>query len=155
MRTTPRSAADSILYTLLLYGAPVWAEAMRFENNRLKYIRIQRLMNIKIANTFRNTSTEALCMLAGTTPIIIRKEGAVMQYYLRKGKRALIQSIDLEMERKYWPHPADVVETIEVKEYDDKTIQIYTDGSRNEQGWVGSGNFLWKGTRKKNKVQAG
>jgi hypothetical protein len=31
---------------LLLYGAPIWAEAMRFEYNRLKYIRVQRLMNI-------------------------------------------------------------------------------------------------------------
>ena len=37
---------------LLLYGALVWAEAMRFEYNRLKYIRVQRLMNIKIAKEF-------------------------------------------------------------------------------------------------------
>ena len=32
---------------LLLYCAPVWAEAMKFEYNRIKYIRVQRLMNIK------------------------------------------------------------------------------------------------------------
>ena len=122
----------------------VWAEAMRFEYNRLKYIRVQRLMNIKIAKAFRTTSTEALCMLAGMTPIIIRTEEAVKQYFLRKGKGALTQSVDLEVERKYWPHPADVVEIIEVKEYDDKTIQIYTDGSRNEQG-VGSGVVIFSG----------
>ena len=36
----------------LLYGAPVWAQAMRFEYNRLKHIRVQRLMNIKIAKEF-------------------------------------------------------------------------------------------------------
>ena len=36
----------------------VWAEAMRFEYNRLKYIRVQRQMNIKIAKAFRTTSTE-------------------------------------------------------------------------------------------------
>jgi len=83
-------------------------------------------------------------MLAGMTPIIIRTEEAVKQYFLRKGKGALTQSIDLEVERKYWPHPADVVEIIEVKEYDDKTIQIYTDGSRNEQG-VGSGVVIFSG----------
>jgi len=57
---------------LLLYGAPVWREAMRFKYNRLKYIRVQRLMNIKIAKAFRTTSSKALCILAGTTPIIIR-----------------------------------------------------------------------------------
>jgi len=129
---------------LLLYGAPVWAEAMRFEYKRLKYIRVQRLMNIKIAKAFRTTSTEALCVLAGRTPIIIRTEQAVKQYFLRKGKGALNQSIDLEVERKHWPHPAVLVEIIEVKEYDDKTIQIYTDGSRNEQGF-GSGVAIFSG----------
>ena len=34
---------------LLLYGAPVWTEVMRFEYNRLKYVRLQRVMNIKVA----------------------------------------------------------------------------------------------------------
>ena len=84
---------------LLLYGAPVWAEAMRFEY-RIKYVRVQRLMNIKIAKAFRTTSSEALCILAGTTPIIIRTEEAVKQYFIRKGKGTLTQSIDLEVEPK-------------------------------------------------------
>jgi len=115
---------------------------MRFEYNRLKYIRLQRLMNIKIAKAFRTTWTKALCKLAGTTPIIIRTEEAVKQFFLRKGKGGLTQSVDLEVERKYWPHAADVVEIIGLKEYDDKTIQIYTDGSRNEKrGWVRRGKF--------------
>jgi ribonuclease HI len=38
------------------------------------------------------------------------------------------------VELKKWPHPADVAEFIEMKEYDDQTIQIYTDGSKNKQG---------------------
>ena len=45
---------------LLLYGAPVWAEAMKIEYNRVKYIRVQRLMNIKMAKAFRTTSSEAV-----------------------------------------------------------------------------------------------
>jgi len=100
-------------------------------------------MNIKIAKAFR-TSSEALCILAGTTPIIIRTEEAVKQYFLRKGKGALTQLIDLEVQGKNWPHPADVVAFIEVKEYDDKTMQIYTDGSKNEQG-VGAGVAIFSG----------
>jgi len=119
------------ILSLLLYGAPVWAEAMRFEYNRLKYIRVQRLMNIKTAKAFRTTSSEALCILAGTTPIIIRTEEAAKQHFLRRGKGALTQSIDQEVELKNWPHPAGVAAFIEVKEYDDKTMQIYTDGSKN------------------------
>jgi ribonuclease HI len=129
---------------LLLYGAAIWAEAMRFQYNRLKYIRVQRIMNIKIAKAYRTTSSEALCILTGTTPIIIRAEEAAKKYFLRKGKEALIQSTYLEVELKNWPHPADVAAFIEVKEYDDKTIQIYTDGNKNEQG-VGAGVAIFSG----------
>jgi len=71
---------------LLIYSAPVWAEAMMFEYNRIKYVRVQRLMNIKIAKEFCTTSSEALCILVGMTPIIIRTEEPVNQYFLRKGK---------------------------------------------------------------------
>jgi hypothetical protein len=95
-------------------------------------------MNIKIAKSFRTSSSEALCFSAGTTPIIIKTEELVKQYFPRKGKGAQTQSIYLEVERKNWPHPADAVAFIEVEEYDEKTIQIYTDGSKNEQG-VGAG----------------
>ena len=59
---------------------------MRFEYNRIKYVRAQKIMNIKIAKAFRTTSSEALCILAVTTPIIIRMEEAVKKYFLRKGK---------------------------------------------------------------------
>jgi ribonuclease HI len=45
--------------------------------------------------------------------------------------------MDLEVELKNWPHPAEVAAIIEVKEYEDQSIQIYTDGSKHELG-VGS-----------------
>jgi len=45
-----------------------------FKYNKLKYIRVQSLMHIRIAKAFRTTSSEALCILAGTTPIIIKTE---------------------------------------------------------------------------------
>jgi len=62
---------------LLLYGAPVWIEAMKHEFNRRKYIRTQRMINILTAKAFRTTSNEALCILTGLTPIIIKMEEAV------------------------------------------------------------------------------
>jgi ATP-dependent Clp protease adapter protein ClpS len=57
---------------LLTYGATVWIEAMNYEHNRQKYIRVQRLINIRIAKAYRTASSEALCMLTGMTPIIIK-----------------------------------------------------------------------------------
>ena len=65
---------------LLTYGAPVWIEAMNHEHNRRKYIRVQRLINISMAKAYRTTSSEALCMLTATTPIIIKLEEIVKRY---------------------------------------------------------------------------
>jgi len=71
---------------LLLYGAPVWTEGMKYAYNRLKYIRVRRLMNIRMIKAFRTTSGEALCIVKEMTPIIIKTEEAVKQYNIRKRK---------------------------------------------------------------------
>jgi len=71
----------------VLYGAPVWIEAMKCACNRRKYIRVQRLMNLRIAKAFRTTSSEALCILAGLTPIIIINTGEAVKLYNLKRDR--------------------------------------------------------------------
>ena len=75
------AAMDTIhkgaILPLLTYGAPVWIEAMNHEYNRRKCITVQRLINISLAKAYRTTSTEALCMLTATTPIIITFEETV------------------------------------------------------------------------------
>jgi hypothetical protein len=60
------------IQTLLTYGAPIWIEAMNYEHNRQKYIRVQRLININMVKAYRTTSSEALCMLTRMTPITIK-----------------------------------------------------------------------------------
>jgi hypothetical protein len=45
---------------LLLYGAPVWIDTLEKECNKTVYNRVQRPINIKIANAFQ-TSNKALC----------------------------------------------------------------------------------------------
>jgi len=45
---------------LMLYVAPVWIDAMKYEHNRQKYIRDQRLMNLRMAKAYRTTSSESL-----------------------------------------------------------------------------------------------
>jgi hypothetical protein len=54
----------------------------------------------------------------------------------RNGRVTL--SDDLEVEHQNWPNPADEVKTTENREYEQRTILIYMDGSKNEHG-VGSG----------------
>jgi len=59
---------------LLIYGAPVWIKTIRKENYKAKIIRVQRLINIKMANANRTVSHEALCVLTGTMPINLKIE---------------------------------------------------------------------------------
>ena len=101
-------------------------------------------MNIRVAKAFRTTPSEALCIVTGMTPIIIKTEEAVKQYNIRETKESQTQLIDREVELKTWPHPADVVKILEDNGHKEQTIQIYTDGSKNEHG-VGSGVAIFVG----------
>ena len=49
---------------------------LRKESYKMKLIRVQRLINIKMAKAYRTVSHEALCILTGVTPIEIKIEEA-------------------------------------------------------------------------------
>jgi len=100
-------------------------EALQYEHNRLKFIRVQRLMNIRIVKAFR-TSSEALCILTGMTPIIIKTQEAIQKYIVRKGKGSRTHLFDNEVELNKWPHTAEAVKITESKENNEQTIQVYT-----------------------------
>ena len=59
---------------------------MKYKSNRRLYSRVQRLINIKMAKAFRTTSSEALCIITGQVPIIIKSKEAAQQYAILKGK---------------------------------------------------------------------
>jgi hypothetical protein len=54
---------------LLIYGAPVWIKAIRKENYKKRLLRLQGLINIKMAKAYRTMSHEALCVLTDMIPI--------------------------------------------------------------------------------------
>jgi len=58
---------------------------------------VQRLMSIRIAKAFRTSSSEALSILVGTTPTIIKTKEVVKKYNIRKGKGSQTQLIDREL----------------------------------------------------------
>ena len=83
---------------LLMYGAPVWIEALEKECNKTVYNRVQRLINIKIAKAFRTKSSEALCTVTGLTAIVIRAEEAAKLYNIMRKSQA--HAIDQEVQPK-------------------------------------------------------
>jgi ribonuclease HI len=126
---------------LLTYGAPVWIDAMKYEHNIQKYIRVQRLINIRMAKAYRTTSSEALCILKG----IIKLEEVVKRYRIKKSTGSHTFVLDNDVELKYWPHPADAVTIKEVAGNEEASVQAFTDGSKHEQG-VGSGAAIFIGS---------
>jgi hypothetical protein len=58
----------------MIYGVPVWIKALEKECNGKIYIRVQRLINIKIAKAYRTTSNETLCTPIGLIPTVIQAE---------------------------------------------------------------------------------
>jgi hypothetical protein len=76
----------------LLYGAPVWNETLKYKHNRLKYIRVQRLINLRIAKAYHTVSKEALCILTGLIPIDVKIAEESQLYHLTKGNK----------EKKHW-----------------------------------------------------
>jgi len=130
-----RSEAIATIYKgailpLLTYGAPVWIEAMKYRHNRQTYIRVQRLINLRMARAYRTTSSEALCILTGMTPIVLKLEEVVKQYTLKVKQQQQAINLDHDVEHKYWPHPAKVISIQEVENYEEATISAYTDGSK-------------------------
>ena len=64
----------------LLYAAPVWIESIKKECNKAKYVRVQRLISLRIAKAYRTISHEALCILTGLIPTNIKPEEFVTLY---------------------------------------------------------------------------
>jgi hypothetical protein len=92
---------EGAILPLLLYGAPVWIDAMKYTCNRRKYIRAQRMINLRIAKAYCMTSNNALYIVADMNPILLKIEEAVRIYNLKKYRGNQTRAIDIEGELKY------------------------------------------------------
>jgi len=112
---------------------------------KAKLIRVQRLINIRIAEAYRTVSNEALCIITGLIPINIKMEETGKYYEITKGTGI---HYDREMEVKNWNHPTKQVKIIEAHEESPQYIQAYTDGTKSEVG-VESGIAVFSGNNLK------
>jgi hypothetical protein len=127
---------------LLLYGAPLWKKALHKACYRLKLIRVQRLINIKITKAYRTVSNEALCILSGMTPIVIKIEEAIQFYEITRGNTREVALVDCDVGVKHWEYPAERI-TLLTGNNETSAIQIYTDGSKSGLG-VGAGIAIFR-----------
>jgi hypothetical protein len=114
---------------LILYRALVWKMALDNTCYKAKLIRIQRLINIKIAKAYCTVSNEALWVIMGLISIIIKIEETAKYYECIEGYGNQFKQ---EMEVKHWTEPANSVKITEGQEDSKHAIHVYTDGSKSE-----------------------
>ena len=96
-----------------------------------------------MARAYRTTSSEALCILTGMTPIIPKLVDIVKQYSFREKQQNQDINIAHDVEYRLWPHPARAATITEIETHKEATINAYTDGSKYQRG-VGSGVVIFK-----------
>jgi len=75
-----------------------------------------------MARAYRTTSSEALCILTGMTPIIPKLAEIVKQYSFRGKQQNQDINIDQDIEYRLWPHPARAVTIKEIETNEEATI---------------------------------
>ncbi|XP_053686859.1 uncharacterized protein LOC128736402 [Sabethes cyaneus] len=84
--SSKRRLLASLPSSILRYGGPACTTALRSKRNRVKLNSTFRLMAVRVANAYRTTSSEAVCIIAGMIPIgiILVEDNA---YYGRRNTR--------------------------------------------------------------------
>ena len=78
-----------IMESVILYEAPVWAEAVLADNASRRYLRVaQRIGLGKVVSGYRTVAYDALCTLAGTIPIdiTIRERATLFKRIMETGQ---------------------------------------------------------------------
>lgn len=60
--------------SIVMYGSPVWNEAMRIQTYRDKVRKVQRIMALRVCFGYRTISTDAVLVLSGLIPMHILSE---------------------------------------------------------------------------------
>jgi len=140
---TLKTIYTGAILPLLLYGAPIWVSAIKKASYKQQIIRVQRLINIRIAKDYRTVSNEALCMITGLTPIDIKIEEFASLFQITKGRTKEELPFGLDTRIKHWPHLAFSISLLKERNYEDNDLEIFTDGSKTKQG-VGAGVAIYR-----------
>ena len=92
----------------LLYAVPVGIDAIKNKYNTGNYVKVQRLISLRIAKAYRTIFHEALCILTGLTPITIKGEDVATLYNITTGRNKIKYQTDKEENPSSWLHPAEM-----------------------------------------------
>lgn len=78
-----RRAMMSVVHSILLYGAEIWADALKMETYRRRMASVQRQSALRITSGYRTVSEAAILVVAGVIPIDLLAQER-RRTYLRK-----------------------------------------------------------------------
>lgn len=102
----PSSSKRYILYgviqSILLYGAPVWHEAIKTRKYKLLLEKTQRKMLLRVASAYRTVATKAIQVVTGAVPIDIMAKEREFLYNTRDGHLADVKKAARARSLKTW-----------------------------------------------------
>jgi hypothetical protein len=81
-------------------------------------------------------SNGAVCIMIGLTPIAIQIEESFQIYKLTRGRTKAEAVVDLNMEVRYWLHPAHKTQFRTETNAQPITLQMFTDGGRRRHSHI-------------------
>lgn len=82
-----RRMLQRVFDSIVLYGAPVWAEKMKLKSYRNLILKVQRKGNLRVACAYRTVSTEAIAVISRTIPIHLQAEERALTWTGNKAEK--------------------------------------------------------------------
>lgn len=102
----PSSKKRQMLYgvvqSILLYGAPIWCEALKLTKYRNLINSTQRKALLRVTSAYRTVSTVAVQVIAGVPPIHLLAEERVRLYKREDGNTERAKNAERETTLKKW-----------------------------------------------------
>lgn len=100
-KTDRRRVLASVIYSIMLYGAPTWGGILKYAKHTKILEAIHRKMLLGVTCAYRTVSTDALQVIAGIPPLPMMVEERC-EIYRRKVERAEIRSGTIEKWQREW-----------------------------------------------------
>ncbi|KAJ8939664.1 hypothetical protein NQ314_011053 [Rhamnusium bicolor] len=97
-----REILCGVVHSTILYGAPIWCEALRIRRYRTMLEGVQRRMLLRVGSAYRTTSTVALQVITGVIPIDLMVEERRYLYEMGNGQELAIRKAARERILNLW-----------------------------------------------------
>lgn len=107
-RSSSRKLLASVVNSTLLYGAQIWANALKVQATRRRMLSIHRLSALRVASAYRTVSYDAVCIISQMMPIDILADEARRIFEakisgeLNNDRRKLERSTSLSLWQQRW-----------------------------------------------------